>query len=263
MRKACLMRRARPPRTRGCRCPAGGMRWRWWRRPTEVPQSCSPNNPYRVDATGPVSERQPHGREAVGARLRRTTCTCGTTRCPASTRPTRCSAPTPRPASTHRSTTTSMRCSRRRSRRRASSRTNSASPTPRGCGTSCSTAARSAGWGIEWHFDTFTTTSISGVKIAYVHAGSPAAAAGFQRGDVLTSIGGLPASGQHRQCGRRAAGALVPGRRPAISVRASAAAAARSTARSRRAGHADVDRPQHPDRRRRRRSATCCSTTTC
>ena len=52
----------------------------------------------------------------------------------------------------------------------------------------------SAGWGIEWHFDTFTTTSISGVKVAYVHASSPAEIAGFQRGDVLTSIGGLPAS---------------------------------------------------------------------
>jgi len=52
----------------------------------------------------------------------------------------------------------------------------------------------SAGWGIEWHFDTFTTTSISGVKVAYVHANSPADGAGFQRGDVLTSIGGLPAS---------------------------------------------------------------------
>jgi carboxyl-terminal processing protease len=51
-----------------------------------------------------------------------------------------------------------------------------------------------AGWGIEWHFDTFTTTSINGVKIAYVHARSPAENAGFQRGDVLTSIGGLPAT---------------------------------------------------------------------
>ena len=36
----------------------------------EVAQSCSPNNPYRVDATGPVDRCQPHGREAVGARLR-------------------------------------------------------------------------------------------------------------------------------------------------------------------------------------------------
>src|SRR5688500_1750949 len=52
----------------------------------------------------------------------------------------------------------------------------------------------SAGWGIEWHFDTFTTTSINGVRIAYVHAGSPAEDAGLQRGDVLTSIGGVPAT---------------------------------------------------------------------
>jgi carboxyl-terminal processing protease len=52
----------------------------------------------------------------------------------------------------------------------------------------------SAGWGIEWHFDTFTTTSINGVKIAYVHAGSPADDAGLRRGDVLTSIGGQPAT---------------------------------------------------------------------
>jgi carboxyl-terminal processing protease len=52
----------------------------------------------------------------------------------------------------------------------------------------------SAGWGIEWHFDTFTTTSINGVKIAYVHGNSPADVAGFRRGDVLTSIGGQPAT---------------------------------------------------------------------
>jgi carboxyl-terminal processing protease len=52
----------------------------------------------------------------------------------------------------------------------------------------------SAGWGIEWHFDSFTTTSINGVKVAYVHAGSPADDAGLQRGDVLTSIGGVPAT---------------------------------------------------------------------
>ncbi len=51
-----------------------------------------------------------------------------------------------------------------------------------------------AGWGIEWHFDTFTTTRIDGVKIAFVHAGSPADGAGLQRGDTLTSIGGLPAT---------------------------------------------------------------------
>jgi carboxyl-terminal processing protease len=51
-----------------------------------------------------------------------------------------------------------------------------------------------AGWGVEWHFDTFTTTNISGVKIAYVHGESPAEVAGLQRGDRLTSIDGLPAT---------------------------------------------------------------------
>ncbi len=51
-----------------------------------------------------------------------------------------------------------------------------------------------AGWGIEWHFDTFTTTRIDGVRIAFVHAGSPAESAGLLRGDTLTSIGGLPAT---------------------------------------------------------------------
>jgi C-terminal processing protease CtpA/Prc len=51
-----------------------------------------------------------------------------------------------------------------------------------------------AGWGIEWHFDTFTNTSITGVKVAFVHLNSPAANADFRRGDALTSVGGLTAS---------------------------------------------------------------------
>jgi hypothetical protein len=52
----------------------------------------------------------------------------------------------------------------------------------------------SAGWGIEWHFDTFTSSSITGVRVAFVHENSPAASAGFQRGDTLTSIGGVSGS---------------------------------------------------------------------
>jgi hypothetical protein len=52
----------------------------------------------------------------------------------------------------------------------------------------------SAGWGIEWHFDTLTATQVSGVRIAYVHANSPAATAGLRRGDALVSIGGVAAT---------------------------------------------------------------------
>jgi carboxyl-terminal processing protease len=68
----------------------------------------------------------------------------------------------------------------------------------------------SAGWGIEWHFDTYTTTSINGVKIAYVHAGSPADNAGFQRGDALTSIGGLSATASTANAVNTLLGRLYP-----------------------------------------------------
>jgi len=54
----------------------------------------------------------------------------------------------------------------------------------------------SAGWGIEWHYDTVdsATGTMNGIRIAFVHDASPAAAVGLQRGDRLVSIDGLFAS---------------------------------------------------------------------
>jgi len=53
-----------------------------------------------------------------------------------------------------------------------------------------------AGWGIEWHYDTRDATvgTINGIRVAFVHPGSPAFDVGLQRGDLLVTIGGVTAS---------------------------------------------------------------------
>ncbi|HEY6512845.1 MAG TPA: S41 family peptidase [Burkholderiaceae bacterium] len=47
------------------------------------------------------------------------------------------------------------------------------------------------GYGIEWHFD--STTPPRNIRVAYVHAGSTAAAEGLLRGDTLVTADNIPA----------------------------------------------------------------------
>lgn len=61
----------------------------------------------------------------------------------------------------------------------------------------------SVGFGIEWYFGTLTSSSIGGVRIAYVHIGSPAAVQGLQRGDTLVMVDNVAAD-SNNQAGRDA-----------------------------------------------------------
>ena len=53
-----------------------------------------------------------------------------------------------------------------------------------------------AGWGIEWHYDMLdnTTGTINGIRVAFVQPNSPAATVGLQRGDLLVTIDNITAS---------------------------------------------------------------------